>query len=89
MLQHHGQVLILIVMDNGLSHAGRRANFTLRRVLILIVMDNGLSRWGHPCRRDQIALVLILIVMDNGLSLRRGGGEHLFQRQSLNPYCNG
>ena len=44
MLQHHGQVLILIVMDNGLSHAGRRANFTLRRVLILIVMDNGLSQ---------------------------------------------
>ena len=41
------EVLILIVMDNGLSrgHPHRRAKITL--VLILIVMDNGLSR-GTP-----------------------------------------
>ena len=39
------QVLILIVMDNGLLHASRRFDSPLRRsVLILIVMDNGLLR---------------------------------------------
>ena len=36
-------VLILIVMDNGLSHASSSRLYA--EVLILIVMDNGLS---HP-----------------------------------------
>ena len=37
------EVLILIVMDNGLSRGGR--NFRPEQgVLILIVMDNGLSQ---------------------------------------------
>ena len=42
------QVLILIVMDNGLSLVTLDPNKGLKEVLILIVMDNGLSRRG--CR---------------------------------------
>ena len=40
-------VLILIVMDNGLSRAKAKAKKEAEAVLILIVMDNGLSR-GTP-----------------------------------------
>ena len=42
----HG-VLILIVMDNGLSQIMAYRDEMLFGVLILIVMDNGLSRL-HP-----------------------------------------
>ena len=38
------EVLILIVMDNGLSLRGLVPNTNTCGVLILIVMDNGLSR---------------------------------------------
>ena len=39
-------VLILIVMDNGLSHE-KSIKAQGGVVLILIVMDNGLSQWGQ------------------------------------------
>ena len=39
-------VLILIVMDNGLSQLVGRHFTNTPIVLILIVMDNGLSHWG-------------------------------------------
>ena len=60
-------VLILIVMDNGLSPTKAKDGNHPERVLILIVMDNGLS---PRCRVHEVGvgLVLILIVMDNGLS---------------------
>ena len=41
-------VLILIVMDNGLSRTDCVAPATGHPVLILIVMDNGLSRFTMP-----------------------------------------
>ena len=41
--QGQGQVLILIVMDNGLSLSNFRDEKLYLGVLILIVMDNGLS----------------------------------------------
>ena len=47
-------VLILIVMDNGLSHYDDDEIYCSRGVvLILIVMDNGLSplRWWNTHRR--------------------------------------
>ena len=41
--REHTNVLILIVMDNGLSHCPLFFSPETMGVLILIVMDNGLS----------------------------------------------
>ena len=61
-------VLILIVMDNGLSlWLLPSLTAVTVNVLILIVMDNGLSPVRSP-GRIRPCMVLILIVMDNGLS---------------------
>ena len=81
-------VLILIVMDNGLSPLYLSHRSRCIKVLILIVMDNGLSPSFFSPETMGEPAVLILIVMDNGLS--RGGTPAgdltLF---CLNPYCNG
>ena len=61
-------VLILIVMDNGLSHSAMLPIDCQSLVLILIVMDNGLSPGELKLLSVEVAEVLILIVMDNGLS---------------------
>ena len=76
------EVLILIVMDNGLSPypKGRQAGEV--KVLILIVMDNGLSRASPWPLREPRPRVLILIVMDNGLSLEQTGRQNFREHPS-------
>ena len=81
-------VLILIVMDNGLSRLLLACRGQGRQeVLILIVMDNGLSR-DRYAGTVNVLTVLILIVMDNGLSHRLHRGQR-GREGRLNPYCNG
>ena len=80
-------VLILIVMDNGLSRDRYAGTVNVLTVLILIVMDNGLSHYDDDEIYCSRGVVLILIVMDNGLSPLRWWNTH--RRAGLNPYCNG
>ena len=61
------EVLILIVVDNGLVLETTIISASVRTVLILIVVDNGLVlHLVLPCASLHVE-VLILIVVDNGL----------------------
>ena len=63
------EVLILIVVDNGLVHDDGVGHIRLpiEAVLILIVVDNGLVHKFIHIQNSKHNEVLILIVVDNGL----------------------
>ena len=60
------QVLILIVVDNGLVHGNNFSRTQWRYVLILVVVEDGLVL-GLEKMLKQDVNVLILVVVDNGL----------------------
>ncbi len=67
---NYSEVLILIVVDNGLVHINARTyTHAHGLVLILIVVDNGLVLSITLNTPVKGYVVLILIVVDNGLVL--------------------
>ena len=71
------QVLILIVVDNGLVPYTPFPNQLCNPVLILIVVDNGLVPNDALHIKENPKKVLILIVVDNGL-VRQEAIRNLF-----------
>ena len=82
-----GEVLILIVVEDGLVRWRKSCNETTDLVLILVVMEDGLVpalSWAKLFRSQ----VLILVVMEDGLV--RDGGEYVVAKLiCLNPCCDG
>ena len=63
------QVLILVVVDNGLVPSDIRVVYAKYSVLILVVVDNGLVQRSAGEQYEANGQVLILVVVDNGLVL--------------------
>ena len=64
------EVLILVVVDNGLVlEIMKDFKMPEGKVLILVVVDNGLVLAILPSDKLQWEQVLILVVVDNGLVL--------------------
>ena len=86
-MHEQGEVLILVVVDNGLVHTSKTHRAFEAWVLILVVVDNGLVQRYEDGDRF-INEVLILVVVDNGL-VHSVSNDTIDALNSLNPCCSG
>ena len=68
---HCQEVLILVVVDDGLVHVWRNSAVECAGVLILVVVDDGLVHRQEGGMGYIPGEVLILVVVDDGLVPRR------------------